>query len=63
MPLTADDKIEIMELASRYNHAIDHRRAQEVWEKARGDQSVPHAGPNGVFRLHLPLLRRLFFPR
>ena len=29
MPLTAADKLEIMELGSRYNHAIDHRRAEE----------------------------------
>ncbi len=29
MPLTPADRIEIMELASRYNHAIDHRRAEE----------------------------------
>ena len=29
MPLTSADKLEIMELASRYNWAIDHRRAEE----------------------------------
>jgi len=29
-PLTADDKIEIAELAARYNHAVDHRDA-EAW--------------------------------
>ena len=29
MALTEADRIEIMELASRYNHAIDHRRAEE----------------------------------
>lgn len=29
MALTEGDRIEIIELASRYNHAIDHRRAEE----------------------------------
>jgi uncharacterized protein (TIGR02246 family) len=30
MPLTAADRIEILELAARYNHAIDHREG-EAW--------------------------------
>ena len=29
VPLTSADRIEIMELASRYNHAIDHRHAED----------------------------------
>ncbi len=29
MPLSVADKVEIMELTSRYNHAIDHQRAEE----------------------------------
>ena len=29
MPLTAEDKLEIMELAARYNFAIDRRLAEE----------------------------------
>ena len=29
MPLSAADRLEILELAARYNHAIDHRRGEE----------------------------------
>src|SRR5712671_5469689 len=29
MPLTAADELEIMELASRYNWAIDHRKPED----------------------------------
>lgn len=43
MPLTALDRLEILELAARYNHAVDHRRAEE-WADVFTEDGVLYAG-------------------
>ena len=49
MPLTAEDRMEMIELVGRYNHAIDRRDA-EAWADTFTEDGRFHAPPNHDIR-------------